>query len=141
MQLPTKISSPPFLGAEVAATYDNARVVILPIPFEATTTYRRGCEKGPDAILEASGQLEFYDEELDWEICFDVGIHTHPAIADTRQGKISSEQMLQVTQETMSALINDGKFVIGLGGEQYYYGHSPIVPPSSSRRALYRNSN
>ncbi len=117
MPLPTTMSPPPFLGAEVAATYDNARVVILPIPFEATTTYRRGCENGPDAILEASQQVEYYDEELDWEICFDVGIHTMTAIADTRQGKISSDKMLQVTQETVFKLINDGKFVIGLGGE------------------------
>ena len=107
----------PFLGPEVAATYDNARAVILPIPFESTTTYRRGCERGPDAILEASHQVEYYDEELDWEICFDIGIHTHPAIADTRRSEVSSEKMLQVTRQTVCQLIADGKFVIGLGGE------------------------
>jgi len=107
----------PFLGSEVAATYDAARVVILPIPYEATTTYRRGCENGPDAILEASQQVEYYDEELDWETGRDVGIYTHPAIADTRNGKVSAEEMLQVTQETVSKLIQDGKFVIALGGE------------------------
>lgn len=55
----------PFLGSEVAATYDAALVIILPIPYEATTTYRRGCENGPDAILEAFQQVEYYDEELD----------------------------------------------------------------------------
>ena len=107
----------PFLGPEAAATYKDARVIILPIPFEATTTYRRGCENGPDAILEASHQVEYYDEELDWEICFDVGINTHPAIADTRQNKLSSEQMLEITQKTVRQLIDDRKFVIGLGGE------------------------
>ena len=51
----------PFLGSDVAANYDAAKVVILPIPYEATTTYRRGCENGPDAILEASHQVEYYD--------------------------------------------------------------------------------
>jgi agmatinase len=107
----------PFLGSEVAATYDAARVVILPIPYEATTTYRRGCENGPDAILEASHQVEYYDEELDWETGRDIGIYTHPAIADTRNGKFSAQEMLQVTQETVSKLIQDGKFVIALGGE------------------------
>lgn len=110
-------SSLPFLGSDVAATYDAARVVILPIPYEATTTYRRGCKNGPDAILEASQQVEYYDEELDWETCHDVGIYTHPAIADTRRGSIPDEEMLQVTQETVSQLISDGKFVISLGGE------------------------
>lgn len=106
----------PFLGADVATDYATARVVILPIPFEATTTYRRGCENGPAAILEASQQVEYYDEELEREM-WEVGIYTHEAIADTRNGSVSSEAMLQVTQATTAKLIADGKFVIGLGGE------------------------
>ncbi len=107
----------PFLGSEVAASYQTARVVILPIPFEATTTYRNGCQDGPSAILHASQQVEYYDEELEQEL-WAVGIFTHAAIADTRGDRpVSSEQMLQVTQETTAKLIADGKFVIGLGGE------------------------
>lgn len=114
----TSTSVLPFLGSEVAATYEAARVVILPIPYEATTTYRRGCENGPDAILEASQQVEYYDEELDRETCRDLGIYTCNAIADTRnQSSVSAQEMLQVTQETVSKLISDGKFVIALGGE------------------------
>lgn len=114
----TSTSTLPFLGSEVAATYDTARVVILPIPYEATTTYRRGCENGPDAILEASQQVEYYDEELDQETCRDTGIYTQQAIADTRnQRPVSAQEMLQVTQETVFKLISDGKFVIALGGE------------------------
>ncbi|MBW4580346.1 MAG: agmatinase [Tildeniella nuda ZEHNDER 1965/U140] len=110
-------SSLPFLDSAVAATYDNAKVVILPIPYEATTTYRRGCEHGPDAILDASQQVEYYDEELDREL-WEVGIYTEEAIADTRNGqKVSSEAMLRVTQETVYKLASDGKFVISLGGE------------------------
>ena len=107
----------PFLGTEVAASYQTARVVILPIPFEATTTYRNGCQDGPSAILHASQQVEYYDEELEQEL-WSVGIFTDEAIADTRGNcPVSSEQMLQVTQETTAKLIADGKFVIGLGGE------------------------
>ena len=107
----------PFLGHEVAASYDAAKVVILPIPYEATTTYRQGCENGPDAILEASHQVEYYDEELDREIGCELGIYTHAAIADTRNEGVSAEEMLKVTQETVYKLIQDGKFVIALGGE------------------------
>lgn len=116
--MPTQIATAPlpFLGADVATDYASARVVILPIPFEATTTYRRGCENGPDAILDASQQVEYYDEELDQEF-WPVGIYTHDAIADTRSGTVSSEDMLRVTQNTVAKLIADGKFVIGLGGE------------------------
>ncbi|HEY9661167.1 MAG TPA: agmatinase, partial [Allocoleopsis sp.] len=116
MLTPTVIDTLPFLGAEVAANYDTARVVILPIAFEATTTYRRGCENGPAAILDASQQVEYYDEELDQEV-WPVGIYTHESIADTRNGAVSSEEMLRVTEETVQKLIADGKFVIGLGGE------------------------
>ncbi|GAB4476302.1 MAG: agmatinase [Elainellaceae cyanobacterium] len=112
----TPIADLPFLGEEVAADYDTARVVILPIPYEATTTYRKGCEHGPAAILEASHQVEYYDEELEREM-WPVGVYTHGAIADTRSGPVSAEEMLKVTQETTAKLIADGKFVIGLGGE------------------------
>jgi agmatinase len=111
------VSELPFLGPDVAASYEAARVVILPIPYEATTTYRRGCENGPAAILDASQQVEYYDEELDEEF-WAIGINTQPAIADTRNDrKVSSEEMLQVTQQTVARLIADGKFVIALGGE------------------------
>ncbi len=114
----TSASVMPFLGPDVATAYNVARVVILPIPYEATTTYRRGCENGPDALLEASQQVEYYDEELEKETCREVGIYTHPAIADTRLGRtVPAEEMLQVTQQTMYQLIQDGKFVIALGGE------------------------
>ncbi|MBD2077590.1 agmatinase [Phormidium sp. FACHB-592] len=117
MLVQTSVSSLPFLGSDVAATYDNAKVVILPIPYEATTTYRRGCEHGPDAILNASQQVEYYDEELDREL-WEVGLYTHEAIADTRNAqKVSSEAMLRVTQGTVYKLVSDGKFVISLGGE------------------------
>ncbi|MBD2021419.1 agmatinase [Leptolyngbya sp. FACHB-36] len=116
MVVQTGVSTLPFLGPDVAASYDKARVVILPIPYEATTTYRRGCENGPDAILDASQQVEYYDEELDREM-WEVGIYTHDAIADTRERKVSSEDMLKSTQETVYKLAADGKFVISLGGE------------------------
>lgn len=117
MLVQTAATALPFLGSEFATSYDQARVVILPIPYEATTTYRRGCENGPDAILDASQQVEVYDEELDREI-WEVGIATHDAIADTRNDrKVTAEEMLKVTQETVYKLVSDGKFVISLGGE------------------------
>jgi agmatinase len=125
----------PFLGAEVAAATETARVVILPIPFEATTTYRRGCEHGPDAILEASQQVEFYDDEFDREF-WEVGIATHGAIADTRRGPVSSTEMLQVTQDTIAQLAAAGKFVIALGGE-----HSITTGVVEGYRQQYPNES
>lgn len=106
-----------FLASEITPDFQTARVAILPIPYEATTSYRKGCQNGPSALLEASYQLECYDEELDEEVALKVGIYTHPAIADTRIQPISAGQMLQVTQETVTSLIGQNKFVIALGGE------------------------
>jgi agmatinase len=118
MLVQTSTAVRPFLGSETKASYEASRVVILPIPYEATTTFRKGCENGPQALLEASDQLEDYDDELEREICEEVGVYTHSYIADTRRGEpISSETMLDVTREAVSQLIQDGKFVIALGGE------------------------
>jgi agmatinase len=55
-----------FLGSEAETPYEQAQAVIIPIPYEATTTYRKGCEQGPDGVLTASDQLEAYDEELQY---------------------------------------------------------------------------
>jgi len=106
----------PFLGPEVAVPYEQAKVVILPIPYEATTTYRQGCQQGPAAILNASQQVEYYDDELEQEV-WPVGIYTHPEIANTADGPIPAETMLQATQETVQKLVQADKFAIALGGE------------------------
>ena len=107
-----------FLGSEAETPYENAQAVILPIPYEATTTYRKGCEHGPDAVLEASDQLEAYDEELGEETCHSVGIYTAGYIADTRLNSgLTAAEMLRETTETVTQFIKDQKFVVGIGGE------------------------
>jgi agmatinase len=114
----TLIAHRQFLGSEAITPYSQARVVILPIPYEATTTYRKGCEHGADALILASEQLEAYDEELDAEACLEVSIYTHKAIADTRiHPELTAEQMLAVTTDTVAQLQAEDKFVIALGGE------------------------
>lgn len=116
--LPSLDESTQFLGSEALTSYEAAQVVILPIPFEATTTYRKGCEEGPDALLEASLQLEAYDEELQRETVLEVGIYTHQAIADTRLNPdLTAEEMLRITTETVARFIADQKRVIAIGGE------------------------
>ncbi len=107
-----------FISSEAQSTYAEAKVVILPIPYEATTTYRKGCEHGPNAILEASDQLEAYDNELQQETCLTTRIYTYNSIADTiKNPHLTAEEMLEVTTKTISDLVRDGKFVIALGGE------------------------
>jgi|GEM_PF-5158565 len=53
-----------FISSKAESTYEEAKVVILPIPYEKTTTYRQDCQNAPEAIITASHQLEAYDIEL-----------------------------------------------------------------------------
>jgi len=67
-----------FLQGEIPDfTYDQAKVVVLPLGYERSTSYVKGTAKAPEAVLAASPYLETYDEELDAEP-FLVGIYTHP---------------------------------------------------------------
>jgi agmatinase len=132
----------PFLGSEIKASYEASRVVILPIPYEATTTYRKGCENGPDDLLEASVQLEYYDDELDRETCWDARIYTHPSIADTRTvNRYRRNRCSASPRETVSQLIQDDKFVIALGGEHSITTGIVDAYRESLFRTLHGDSN
>lgn len=93
--------------------FERAQVAVLCIPYEASTTYGRGTQRGPQAIVDASHQVEFYDEELDLEPC-QIGISTSMPIE-----KFDSNP--EVAMEQISAacdkLLSQNKFVISLGGE------------------------
>ncbi len=93
------------------SSYKDARIVILPIPFDKTSTWGKGADKGPKAIIEASKNMELYDIETDSE-AYKKGIHTLRAVkASTLAGMVKS-----VYNSTLK-YINDGKFVVLLGGE------------------------
>jgi N1-aminopropylagmatine ureohydrolase len=57
----------------------NSKVQIIPVPYDATSTYRKGADKGPEAIIEASAQIEWYDIQTDAEH-YQQGICTQPAV-------------------------------------------------------------
>ena len=103
-----------FLGLDPKLSdYKKAKVAILPLPYEATTSYGAGTKRGPAAIIKASQQVEFFDEELNAEPC-QVGIATAKAPAF---GKTSGAKAMKRIADSCRKLLNDGKFVIGLGGE------------------------
>ncbi|MBN1126797.1 MAG: arginase family protein, partial [Sedimentisphaerales bacterium] len=58
---------------EEYSNYTDSKVIILPVPYDETSTWIKGANAGPDAILDASPNLEFYDIETDSEV-FRVGI-------------------------------------------------------------------
>jgi len=95
------------------SAFDRAQVVILPIPYEQTTTYGTGTKEGPYALIAASRHMELYDEELDYEV-YQVGIHTLRELEPMASGP---KDMLDRITEVTSELLDHGKFVVGLGGE------------------------
>ena len=56
-----------FGGNEVVYNYQESEIIIVPVPYDETSTWMKGADKGPDAILEASVNLEFYDVETSSE--------------------------------------------------------------------------
>jgi agmatinase len=93
--------------------FASARVVVLPVPYDSTTTARAGARDGPRAIIDASEDMELYDLALGWEP-YRVGIHTLPELA-VHAG--SPEAMLRRVEEVVGELLDGGKFVVTLGGE------------------------
>lgn len=106
-----------FLGLEGdAATWQNAGVVILPIPYESTVSYQGGTKLGPDAIIQASRFIELYDQELDDEPGPRVGVCTLPSLHLTSAGP---EAAITELRHAMDAILAEAgeRLVIGLGGE------------------------
>ncbi|MDV2504236.1 MAG: agmatinase [bacterium] len=95
------------------AGWEAARVAILPVPYDATTSYQPGCRFGPRAILDASRYVEEYDEELEVEPC-DVGIYTCPEVEPVAG---DPKAMLDRVAMLVSSLIEHGKTAVTLGGE------------------------
>ncbi len=95
------------------SSFASARVVILPVPYEATVSWGGGTRFGPRALLHASRFVELYDHELDTEP-YKVGIHTLPELLLTAANPGAA---LEELRRVVEILLEDGKFVILLGGE------------------------
>ncbi len=106
--------------------FATAKAVILPVPYDLTTSYLPGTRRGPQAILEASRHLELYDEELQRET-YKIGIHTLPALEPSAA---NPEATIARVEEAISWVIDQRKFPVMLGGE-----HSLTLAPA---RALLK---
>jgi agmatinase len=91
---------------------NTAAVAILPVPYDGTSTWIKGADKGPQAILDASYNLEFYDIETDSEV-FRKGIFVEPAV----EGFDSPEGMTEAVRGCVGSILERGKFPVVLGGE------------------------
>ena len=112
-----------------AVTFEGARAVILPIPFESTTSYVNGTRNGPREILIASSHMELWDEEVNTDV-HGVGIYTLPEM------ELPFHDMGDVMAEirrVLADIIERDKFPIVLGGEHSIT--SPVVAAMAARHA------
>ena len=72
------------------SNFNDAKVVIIQVPYDATSSYRKGARFGPAAIIEASTHMEQFDEELIKET-YKIGIHTQKAL---KAGRLSPKKMM-----------------------------------------------
>mgnify|MGYP001373289003 CR=1 FL=1 len=95
------------------SNFKKSKVVIVQVPYERTTTYIKGTKTGPAAIIEASGNMELFDDELNQEV-YKIGIHTVeiPGIADA-----DPEDMVKKVHDATDDLLKLSKFPVILGGE------------------------
>ena len=100
-----------FGGHEVVYSYDESGIIILPVPYDETSTWMRGADKGPEAILEASVNLEFYDMETNSEAHL-KGIHTVEPVLE----KESPEKLVHAVYDRTSFLLKEKKFPVIIGG-------------------------
>ena len=94
------------------STMENAKYVLLPIQYDGTSTYQKGADKGPQAIIDASDSIELYDIQTELE-AYKSGIYT-----DTHKYFFSSpEIMVEEVKERVSFFLEQGKKIGLLGGE------------------------
>ena len=91
---------------------ENAGVAIVPVPYDGTSTWLKGADKGPEAIIQASANMELYDIETDSEV-YRKGIFTDRPI----EQKLSPEDMVKAVKERVRHHIQKDRFTVVIGGE------------------------
>jgi agmatinase len=107
----------------------SAKIVIVPVPYDGTSTWVKGADKGPEAIIEASANMELYDIETDSEV-YKRGIFTDKPIKE----KSTPEKMAQAVEKEISNHIKNKKLTVLLGGE-----HSVSIGAIKAHAKNYEN--
>ena len=101
--------------AGIPEEYGNlstSKIVIIPVPYDGTSTWQKGADKGPQAFLDASENMELYDIETDSEV-YKEGVFLAEAVTENA----SPEAMVEAVHQETKKYINRNKFVTVFGGE------------------------
>lgn len=113
------------------SNYKDSQIVVVSAPLEKTVSYGKGTARGPKEILNASHYVEFFDEELNRELCFEKGICTLPEL---KLSKLPISKSIEKIYKEVAKHIDEGKFVVTLGGE-----HSLSVAPIKAHHERFEN--
>lgn len=108
---------------------EDAKIVIIPVAYDGTSTWIKGADKGPTAIIDASANMELYDIETDSEV-YKKGIITENTIV----GDLSTIEMIEAVNEVVLYYLEKNKFTVVIGGE-----HSVSIGPVKAYAKNYAN--
>jgi agmatinase len=111
------------------ASFEKSSILLQSIPYDGTSTWGKGADKGFDAFIEASENMEIYDIETDSEV-YKKGIHILPAITENETPEKVYQSVLSKTRE----LLETNKFLTFFGGE-----HSISMGVIEAFRQKYTN--
>ncbi len=117
------------IDEEEFSDLEHSRVIVWPISYEGTVSYGGGTGLGARAVIDASRNMELYDEETDAEV-YKVGIHT----VDESPSIDPPEAMMESLYGRAKELVETGKFVTMIGGE-----HSVSAPVIRAHAERYGN--
>ena len=107
--------------------YDGSAIVVMPVPYDGTSTWQKGADRGPAAIIEASNAMYLYDIDTGTEV-YQKGIHTDAPVRE----KSSAEAMVEAVRSRAARHLEAGKYLVTLGGE-----HSVSVGAVRAHAARY----
>ena len=112
------------------SSWENSRIVILPVSYDLTTSYKPGTSSGPKAIIDASRYMETYDDETGKEV-YKLGIYTAEEIKPITP---KPEGIIENVEKETGSIIKAGKFPVILGGE-----HSITLGPVRAFKKKFKN--
>ncbi len=126
-----KTTTPPGFGGLPAEFRDpkTAQIAVLPVPYDKTSTWKKGADKGPAALIEASANMELFDIATRSEV-YKRGIVTLPPIKHAG----TPETLADKVQKTTESIIDSDKFPVILGGE-----HSVSIGAMRAAAAKFEN--
>jgi len=97
---------------EEFSSRNQSAVAIVPVPYDETSTWGKGADKGPEALLEASANMELYDIETGTEV-YKAGIYTDVPVSIPGR----PELMINAVEKRINSWLKLDKFVVTIGGE------------------------